>query len=84
MSWQAAAELAACARAIADAWEAPDDTLAPLVSGYEHLAPRLRELAAMCDWGASRDARVRMSFDLREDRAPRPRPLLNERAPLVG
>jgi hypothetical protein len=69
-SWQAAAELAICARAIATAWEAPDETLAPLVSGYEQLSPRLRELAAMCDWGDARHARVRMSFDLREDRAP--------------
>jgi len=65
-SWQAASELAVCARAIAQAWEAPDDILAPFVAGYEPLAPRLRELAAMCDWGSARDARVRMSFDLRE------------------
>jgi hypothetical protein len=66
-SWQAPSGLAASARAIADAWETPDATLAPLVAGYEHLAARLRELAAMCDWGAARDARVRMSFDLREE-----------------
>lgn len=66
-SWQVPLGLAASARAIADAWETPDETLAPLVVGYEHLAPRLRELAAMCDWGAARDARVRMSFDLREE-----------------
>jgi len=61
-SWQASTDLAGCARAVALVWEAPDAVLAPLVSGYEHLAPRLRELAAMCDWGAARDARVRMSF----------------------
>ena len=66
-SWQPPADLASCARAIAAAWETPDETLAPFVAGYEHLAPRLRELAAMCDWGAARDARVRMSFDLREE-----------------
>ena len=65
-SWQATSELAGCARAVAGAWEAPDETLAPLVVGYEHLAVRLRELAAMCDWAAERDARVRMSFDLRD------------------
>jgi hypothetical protein len=65
-SWQPARDLEVCARAIAAAWEAPDEALVPLVAGYEHLAPRLRELAAMCEWGAARDAQVRMSFDLRE------------------
>ncbi len=69
-SWQAPLGLAVSARAIAAAWETPDETLAPLVAGYEHLAPRLHELAAMCDWGAARDARVRMSFDLREEGRP--------------
>jgi hypothetical protein len=73
-SWQPAVELAACARAVADAWETPDATLQPLIAGYQHVAPRLRELAAMCDWAAARDARVRMTFDL-ADHAPRaPRP----------
>lgn len=73
-SWQPAVELAACARAVADAWERPDDTLAPLIAGYEHLAPRLRELAAMCDWGAARAARVRMSFDLADHEPHTSRP----------
>lgn len=68
-SWQPAAPLAACARAIADHWEHPDAVLAPIVVGYEHLAPRLRELAAMCDWAAERNAEVRMSFDLESERA---------------
>lgn len=73
-SWQPAAELAECARVVAEAWEHPSASLAPLTAGYEHLAPRLRELAAMCDWAASRDARVRMSFDLggHDQRAARP------------
>ncbi|MFA7249897.1 MAG: hypothetical protein WC273_09740 [Dehalococcoidia bacterium] len=73
-SWQPAADLAACARAVAEAWTAPDDTLAPLTAGYEHLAPRLQELAAMCDWAAARNARVRMTFLLEtpEQRASRP------------
>lgn len=80
-AWQPAAELAPCARAIAEAWEHPSPTLAPLVGGYEHLAPRLRELAAMCDWGAARDAQVRLSFDLggHELRTERP-----EQGPLRG
>ena len=73
-SWQPAADLAACARAVADAWAAPDATLAPLIEGYAHLAPRLLELAAMCDWAATRDARVRMTFLLEtpEQRTSRP------------
>jgi hypothetical protein len=66
-SWQPAVELAACARLVAQQWESPDAILAPLISGYAHLASRLRELAAMCDWAAARDTQVRMSFDLRED-----------------
>jgi hypothetical protein len=53
---------------VAAHWEQPDETLAPIVVGYERLAPRLRELAAMCDWAAARDAQIRMSFDL-ESRA---------------
>ena len=74
-SWQPAADLATCARAIARAWDHPDDRLAPLAEGYAHLAPRLLELAAMCDWAAAREARVRLSFDLEEPerRTARPR-----------
>ena len=74
-SWQPAVDLATCARAVASAWDHPDERLAPLIEGYEHLAPRLLELAAMCDWAAARDARVRMSFDLetQERHAERPR-----------
>lgn len=74
-SWQPAADLAACARAVAGRWEHPDERLSDLVAGYEHLAPRMRELAAMCDWAAARGARVRLSFDLEnvDQRAERPR-----------
>src|SRR5712691_4765830 len=73
-SWQPAAELAVCARAVAAAWEQPDATLQPLVAGYEHLAPRLRELAAMCDWADARGARVRTTFDLANHEAHAQRP----------
>ena len=73
-SWQPAVELAACARLVAQEWESPDATLAPLIAGYEQLAPRLRELAAMCDWAAARDTQVRMSFDLREGGSAASRP----------
>ena len=80
-AWQPAAELAPCVSAIAEAWEQPSRELAPLIAGYEHLAPRLRELAAMCEWAAARDARVRLSFDLggHEQRAERP-----DQGPLLG
>ena len=76
-SWQPAADLAACARAVAAEWAAPDDTLAPLIEGYAHLAPRLLELASMCEWSVTHtpaDARVRMSFllDTPEARTSRP------------
>jgi len=78
-SWQPAADLAACARAVAAEWAAPDDTLAPLIAGYAHLAPRLLELAAMCEAAVTHapegaEARVRMSFLLEtpEARASRP------------
>jgi len=79
-SWQPAADLAACARAVAAAWATPDATLAPLIEGYAHLAPRLLELAAMCDWHAARvttpdvEARVRMTFLLETPEARTSRP----------
>ncbi len=76
-SWQPAADLARCVREIADQWEQPDPTLTPIVVGYEHLAPRLRELAAMCDWAVGTggaDARVRLSFDLENEELHTSRP----------
>ena len=78
-SWQPAPDLAACARTVAAAWTTPDDTLRPLIEGYAHLAPRLLELAAMCDWAASAapegaEARVRMSFLLETPEARTSRP----------
>ncbi len=73
-AWQESAPLASCCRAIAAAWESGDEELDALTAGYEALPARLRELAAMCDWAAAREARVRLSFDLRTDerRAQRP------------
>ena len=75
-SWQPAGELAACTRTVAAAWTAPDDTLRPLIEGYAHLAPRLLELAAMCDWAlaANAEASVRMSFLLEQPEAKASRP----------
>lgn len=62
-AWQDPAALATCSRAVAAAQEAETDPeLGALLAGYEHLAPRLHELAAMCDWGQARGARVRLSF----------------------
>lgn len=65
-AWQEAAALAASARAVATAAEADDPTLRDFLEGYDDLAPRLRELAAMCDWAAERGRRVRLSFTLAE------------------
>jgi hypothetical protein len=76
-AWQPASELAACIRTVADHWEQPDATLAPLIEGYLHLAPRLRELAAMCDWAVEAggaDAKIRLTFDLENTEQHTPRP----------
>lgn len=76
-AWQPAAELAACIRAVADHWEHPDAALAPLIDGYLHLAPRLRELAAMCDWAietSGPNAKVRLTFNLENTEQHTPRP----------
>ena len=51
-------------RAVATALDSDDPELARLTEGYEHLAQRLRELATMCDWAASRHAAMRLSFYL--------------------
>lgn len=64
-AWQDAAPLAECCRAVTAAIGGGDEELDGLLEGYEELAPRLTELAAMCDWAAANDARVRLSFDLR-------------------
>jgi hypothetical protein len=63
-AWQDAAPLAMSARAVAAALESGDAELEHLTEGYGQLAPRLRELAIMCDWAASKGARVRLSFYL--------------------
>ena len=63
-AWQDAAPLAASCRAVATALESGDPELQRLTAGYEHLAPRLRELAAMCDWAVVHGTRVRLSFYL--------------------
>ena len=63
-AWQDAAPLAACCRAAAAAIGSGDPELDALLADYGGLAPRLGELAAMCDWADARGARVRLSFDL--------------------
>ena len=62
--WQDPAPLADCCRAVAAATVAGDRQLDELIEGYEDLAPRLEELASMCDWAAAQGAHVRLSFDL--------------------
>ena len=61
-AWQPAAPVAASARAAADALDSDDAELHALAEEYADLAPRLRNLASMCDWATERDARVRLSF----------------------
>ena len=73
-AWQDAAPLAACCRAAAAAAASGDEELDALLDGYGDLAPRLEELAAMCEWAAEREARVRLSFDLGPPPAPREPP----------
>ena len=62
--WQDPAPLAACCRAVSAAIASGDPQLAALLEGYDELAPRLEELAAMCDWAEQQRVRARLSFDL--------------------
>ena len=68
--WQDPSRLAECCRAVAATTVAGDRRLNELLEGYEDLAPRLEELAAMCDWAAAQEAHVRLSFDLGEPGPP--------------
>lgn len=63
-AWQDAAPLAECCRTVTAAIAGGDEELDGLLAGYDDLAPRLGELAAMCEWAAAAGARVRLSFDL--------------------
>ena len=64
-AWQDAAPLAECCRAITAAIAGGDEELDGLIEDYGELAPRLTELAGMCDWATAAESRVRLSFDLR-------------------
>ena len=66
-AWQDPAPLAECCRAVTAAIAGGDKELDGLLDGYDELAPRLTELAEMCDWAAGVEARVRLSFDLRPE-----------------
>lgn len=83
-AWQPAAELAQCCIAVATALESGDPRLDELTVGFETLAPRLRELAAIATWAAERDALVRLSFDVGHDEPTAPRPEPHEHGPLAG
>jgi hypothetical protein len=64
-AWQEAAPVAASARAVADALDSDDEDLHSFTREYEPaLQERLRDLAAMCDWGAAHGSRVRLTFKL--------------------
>lgn len=62
--WQDAAPLAASIRATLDALATDDPQIPPLIEGVPDLVPRLEDLLAMTVWAASKDARVRMTFEL--------------------
>src|SRR5688572_22927011 len=47
--WQPAADVAVCCRAIVTALESGDEKLDGLVEGFTTLAPRLGELASICE-----------------------------------
>ena len=66
-AWQDPAPLAECCRAVTAAIAGGDEELDGPLEGYDELAPRLTELAEMCDWAAGAEARVRLSFDLRPE-----------------
>jgi hypothetical protein len=61
--WQDPGPLAASARAVAEAIEG-DDELREMTADFPELPERLRELAAMADWAAERDARLRLTYVL--------------------
>ncbi len=62
--WQDPVPLAECCRAVSAAIASGDPQLAELLDGYADLAPRLEELARMCDWAEQQGVRARLSFDL--------------------
>lgn len=62
--WQDPVPLGESCRAISTQIQSNDKELNELLNGYEDLEPRLMELAAMCDWAAEQNNRVRLSFDL--------------------
>ena len=82
--WQPAADLEGCCRAVVTALESGDEKLESLVDGYPTLAPRLRELASICEWAAEHGARTRLSFDLSHGEPTAPRPNAHEHGPLLG
>lgn len=83
-AWQPAAELATCCRAIVAALSSRDEKLDELTAGFDGLAPRLGELAAIAEWAAAREARVRLSFDMRHELPTAPRPDMAAHGPLLG
>ena len=62
--WQDAAPLAETLASVTSALASDDTRIAALTAGAPDLLPRLRDLQAMAEWAAQRQARVRMSYDL--------------------
>lgn len=63
-AWQDAAPLAETLTRVVDALDAGDQRIAELTADAPDLRDRLDDLRRMAEWAASRDARVRLSFEL--------------------
>jgi hypothetical protein len=62
-AWQPAAALSATLQATLAA-VSDDQKTATLLEGFDQLNTLLPELAAMADWAATREARIRLSFSM--------------------
>lgn len=62
--WQDAAPLAGCIQRVVEALDSGDDRIAMLTEDVPTLRARLADLGRMAAWAASRNARVRLTFEL--------------------
>ncbi len=62
--WQDAAPLVETLRGVVAALDSDDERVAALVAETPELLPRLRDLLRMAEWAGTRNAKVRMTFEL--------------------
>ena len=67
-AWQDAAPLAACCESVYEAMGSDEKRLASLRDEYPALRDNIRELGAIATWASSRNARIRVTYDM-EDQA---------------